>query len=122
MGNFLSHLFSRNYLPHGHCYLWQPGLLALHVTSDSMIGLSYFLIPASLIYLVRRRRDLVFNWIFWMFAAFILLCGTTHVMNIVTLWEPYYPLEGGDQAGDRIGFDSDCDSSVSGDSEGAGAA
>jgi light-regulated signal transduction histidine kinase (bacteriophytochrome) len=68
--------------------------VALHVTSDSLIGLSYFLIPASLIYLVRQRRDLVFNWILWMFAAFILLCGTTHVMNIVTLWEPYYPLEG----------------------------
>lgn len=94
MGFLLTHLLSRDYLPHGHCYLWQPGLLALHVTSDSMIALSYFLIPASLIYLVRRRRDLVFNWIFWMFAAFILLCGTTHVMNVVTLWEPYYPLEG----------------------------
>ncbi|MGC2657382.1 MAG: ATP-binding protein [Bryobacteraceae bacterium] len=87
-------LFSRSYMPHGSCFLWQPGLIALHVTSDSMIALAYFLIPAALVYLVRKRRDLVFNWIFWMFAAFILLCGTTHVMNIVTLWKPYYPLEG----------------------------
>jgi signal transduction histidine kinase len=94
MGYFFSHLFSRNYMPHGHCFLWQPQLVALHVTADSLIALSYFMIPAALVYLVRQRRNIVFNWIFWMFAAFILLCGTTHVMNILTLWKPYYPLEG----------------------------
>ena len=94
MGNFFSHLLNKDFIPHGHCYLWRPEIIWLHVSSDGLIALSYFLIPAALLYLVKRRRDLVFHWMFWMFAAFILLCGTTHVMNIVTLWDPYYRLEG----------------------------
>ena len=29
-----------NYMPHGHCYWWTPGLVWLHVVSDALIGLS----------------------------------------------------------------------------------
>ncbi len=43
---------------------------------------------------VSRRRDVDFGWIFWAFAIFILACGFTHVLSIVTLWVPIYGIEG----------------------------
>jgi serine phosphatase RsbU (regulator of sigma subunit)/anti-sigma regulatory factor (Ser/Thr protein kinase) len=81
-------------MPHGMCFLWQPNVLALHVISDALIALAYFSIPAVLLYLVRRRRDLPFNFAFVMFAAFIISCGTTHVLSIVVIWHPVYWVEG----------------------------
>ena len=38
------------FMPHGMCYLWRPGILALHVISDALITLSYFSIPFTLLY------------------------------------------------------------------------
>jgi len=83
-----------DYLPHGSCLLWDGGLLWLHVTSDLLIGLAYFSIPVALVWFVRHRRDLAFPWMFGLFAAFILACGTTHVMGVWTLWHADYALEG----------------------------
>ena len=80
--------------PHGHCFLWDPALLWLYVSSDSVVALSYYMIPIALFNFVRKRRDLAFNWMFLMFGAFILACGTTHLMGIWTLWKPVYWLDG----------------------------
>src|SRR5690349_7440776 len=89
------HGFSiQGFMPHGMCYLWKPDLLALHVISDSLITLAYFSIPFTLLYFVRRRRDLDFNWMFVCFAIFIVACGTTHLMEIVTVWRPEYWVSG----------------------------
>jgi hypothetical protein len=53
MTSFLSWLMSpQDYMPHGMCFLWQPELIALHVASDSLIALAYYLIPIALIYFV----------------------------------------------------------------------
>ena len=91
---FLRQLFSSGFLPHGTCYLWDPKIVWLHVISNSIITLSYYCIPFALIYLVRQRRDLPFNWIFWMFGLFILGCGTTHLMEVWTIWHANYLLSG----------------------------
>lgn len=94
MWDFLSKLFDSDFMPHGYCYLWQPGVLWSHAVSDILIALSYFSIPAALIYFVRRRRDLPFDWMFLMFGLFIFGCGMTHVMEVWTLWIPQYRLAG----------------------------
>jgi len=75
--------------------MWQPALLWLHAGSDALIGLSYFSIPLALWSFVRRRPDLEFRWVVGLFAVFILACGTTHFMAILTLWLPLYWLDGG---------------------------
>ena len=62
--------------------------------SDSLIAIAYYSIPITLIYFVRKRDDLPFNWIFLLFGAFIVACGTSHVMEIWTLWHPTYWLSG----------------------------
>lgn len=82
------------FIPHGHCYLWQPELVLLHLISDTLIGLAYYSIPITLIYFVRKRQDLPFNWIFQLFGIFIVACGTTHLMEVWTLWHPTYWLSG----------------------------
>ncbi|MDB5402150.1 MAG: domain S-box-containing protein [Rhodopila sp.] len=88
-------LFStQNYIPHGVCLLWQPGLLWLDVLSDTIIAASYFTIPFALIYFASRRHDLAFRGIFILSGGFILACGTTHVMGVVTLWYPAYWTDG----------------------------
>jgi len=93
--DFLKHLFSSNgFQPHGFCYQWNTGLLWLHVISDLLITLSYFTIPITLLYFIRRRRDLPFSWMFALFGLFIVACGTTHFMEIWNLWHAQYWLSG----------------------------
>lgn len=85
---------SAELMPHGYCFLWRPEVLWLHVVSDALIALAYLLIPIALILFVRRRRDLVFQPVFLLFGAFILLCGGTHLFGIWTVWSPVYVSEG----------------------------
>jgi signal transduction histidine kinase/CheY-like chemotaxis protein len=80
--------------PHGYCLLWEPGLLWLYALSDGAIALAYYSIPLALVIIGRKRSDLVFRPMLWLFAAFILLCGTTHWLDLATLWAPLYGLQG----------------------------
>ncbi|PSB55937.1 hypothetical protein C7B77_13495 [Chamaesiphon polymorphus CCALA 037] len=82
------------FIPHGHCYLWKTELVGLHLISDLTIAIAYFSIPLTLFHFVEKREDLPFNWIFSLFGAFIILCGTTHLLEIWTLWHPVYWLSG----------------------------
>jgi len=93
MINFLAQLFSTDFMPHVYC-LRSPALVWVHALADGLIALAYFLIPLALLRLVQRRRDLVFHWLFVLFAVFILSCGATHVMSIITLWHPIYRFDG----------------------------
>jgi light-regulated signal transduction histidine kinase (bacteriophytochrome) len=85
---------SQNFMPHGHCYLWTPGVLWLNVLPDLLIAAAYFAIPFVLLHVARRRRDLPFNSLFIWFGIFIVLCGLTHVMNVWNVWHAAYWLEG----------------------------
>jgi len=87
-------LLSPDFMPHGYCYLWDPRIVWLNVVSDVLITLSYYCIPIVLIYFIRKRRDLPFNWIFWMFGSFILACGTTHLMEVWNIWHASYLVSG----------------------------
>lgn len=91
--NWLGDLFRMDFMPHGQCILWRPEVLGLMVFSDALIALAYMTIPITLMHFVRRRRDLEFNWIFYLFASFIVLCGLTHAMSILTIWKPIYRAE-----------------------------
>ncbi|MDD2759993.1 MAG: EAL domain-containing protein [Methylomonas sp.] len=85
---------SNSFMPHGACYLWLPAILWLHVVSDALIVLAYYSIPFALLYFVYKRKDLAYRWVFVLFGAFIMLCGTTHLMSIWTIWHPDYWLDG----------------------------
>ena len=94
MLTYFHHLLgTQGYAPHGFCLLWQPELIWTHVVADAVTALSYFTIPVALVTLVRKRGDIAFSWIFFCFAVFILACGATHVMSIITLWWPIYGIQ-----------------------------
>jgi hypothetical protein len=81
-------------LPHAYCFTFDPALIGVHVAADALIGLAYYSIPFGLLFFARQRRDLPFPWIFLLFAVFIIACGTTHWIEIWTLWNPQYWLSG----------------------------
>ncbi|MBI5184587.1 MAG: two-component sensor histidine kinase [Nitrospinae bacterium] len=91
---FRNLLSSDSFMPHGHCFLWDPGVLWLTVASDALIALSYYAIPLVLFLFIRKKKNLPFAWMFFLFCVFILLCGTTHVLDVWTVWDPAYRLLG----------------------------
>ena len=90
MGNMVT----SSYMAHGFCLNWEPSLVALHVGSDIIIGISYYSIPLVMFYYAYRRRDIPFFKIFILFAFFILSCGTTHLLSAYTIYRPEYWMEG----------------------------
>jgi len=93
---FLKWIFTPgDFMPHGYCYNWVPGLVWLHVISDSLIFLAYMTIPFTLIHIARRRRDMPFDWMFFCFGVFIVACGLTHAMEVWNLWHAMYWLAAG---------------------------
>jgi signal transduction histidine kinase/CheY-like chemotaxis protein len=92
-GGFFSNILEV-FTPRRQCMNYEQDVIWVHVVSDAMIALAYFSIPLALIYFVRRRKDLAFNWMFVLFASFILACGTTHIFGLMAIWRPYYRLDG----------------------------
>jgi PAS domain S-box-containing protein len=93
MLELFTRLFETDFMPHVLC-LRIPEVVWLHVVSDALIAIAYALIPVGLIRLLVKRKDLSFHWMFLLFATFILSCGATHILSIVTLWVPVYRFEG----------------------------
>ena len=86
-------ILAKNFLPHEYCYLGKPGLVWTHAIADFLIGAAYLTISGTLIYLVRKgSRDIPFHWMFLAFGSFIVACGSTHFMEVLTLWVPVYVL------------------------------
>ena len=86
-------------LPHSVCFQLRPDLIWRHVAADAVIAISYFVIPAVLLYFIRRRRQpLSFGWAVALFAAFIVPCGRRLVCGIVTAWQPISYLQGIEKA------------------------
>jgi PAS domain-containing protein len=95
MFDFLTHLFDTSgFPPRWYCGSWSDAHGWLHILSDLAIWSAYFAIPVVLVSLVLRRRDVPFRGIFWLFGAFILACGTTHLMEAIIFWHPLYRLAG----------------------------
>lgn len=93
MGPTLLHQGVDHLLPHGVCFAWAPWLMGLHIVSDFLIFLSYYVISLMIWRFIalnptghRRRLHL--------FALFILLCGSTHLFAIATLWKPWFIEQG----------------------------
>ena len=90
----MSWLFENDFMPHGHCYMWRPDILWMHVISDAIIALSYYSIPLTLLFFLRKRPDIPFPAMIVLFATFIVLCGTGHAIEIWTVWDPVYAFQG----------------------------
>ncbi|MEG4585247.1 ATP-binding protein [Microcoleus sp. MOSTC5] len=96
MPDLFSTFFSTNFIPHGHCYLWKPGLVWLHLTSDVLTVLGYYSVAVAIVYFRYERQDLPPKTVMLLVGLFFIfaLCGTTHLMGVVTLWYPIYWVSG----------------------------
>src|SRR4028118_1425209 len=94
--NFWTRLFDPSgFVPRAICGDWTPALIRLHNVSDFFIWTAYLAIPIVLVSLAyRRREELPFRQVFWLFGLFIIACGTTHLMDIVLFYHPIYRLAG----------------------------
>ncbi len=81
-------------MPHGHFYLWQPALVWLHASSDTLIFISYMAISGMLGYLVFKIKKIPFHSIYILFGTFIFACGLTHLLEVLNIWVPTYWLSG----------------------------
>jgi len=91
----ITRVTSTQFLPHRFCYLSDSRLIWLNVLADSLIGVAYVAISATLAYLVHcARNDIPFSWMFLAFGLFIVACGGTHFMEVLTVWHPLYWLSG----------------------------
>jgi two-component sensor histidine kinase len=86
-------LLDTHFMPHRFCYLGEPGLVWSHVITDSLIAIAYLAISIALLYLVyRARSDIPMHWMFLAFGLFIVACGGTHLLEVITVWMPLYVL------------------------------
>jgi len=92
---FINNLFSTNDWPaRWVCGEWTSLHGWLYITSDIAIWLAYFVIPAIIIFFIQKRHNLPFLPVFWLFGAFIILCGSTHLIDAIMFWWPAYRLSG----------------------------
>lgn len=95
MIDFVTQLFdTEDFPPRWTCGNWTEGHGWLHILSDLGVFSAYFAIPIVLAFFVARRKDLPFRRLFVLFAAFILLCGATHLMEAIIFWWPIYRFAG----------------------------
>ncbi len=80
-------------MPHSVCWRSDPHLIWVMVITNAITFISYLSICLTLLYLVRKtRRILVRDWAYFAvgFALFIVACGSTHLMDVVTTWLPWF--------------------------------
>lgn len=91
--DFFSNIFFTDFWPaRWHCGRWTDFHGWFYIASELMIWAAYFAIPVMLFRIIMKRTDLPFPRIFFLFCAFILLCGSTHLMDAVIFWWPAYRL------------------------------
>jgi two-component system, chemotaxis family, sensor kinase Cph1 len=89
---FFKNLFSTSEWPaRWNCGNWTSFHGWLYIISDLMIWLAYFLIPLIILrYFLKKKTTIRFQAAYLWFAAFILLCGSTHFIDALMFWIPMY--------------------------------
>lgn len=80
-------------MPHAVCWATEPRLIWTMVVTNAITFLSYVTICVTLLLLARRTRQAIArDWAYFLvgFALFIVACGSTHLMEVVTTWTPAF--------------------------------
>jgi hypothetical protein len=89
----LGWLLGGNFPTRDQCGEWERWMVVANQWSDGLIALAYFAIPATLLYFYcTHRKHIPSNWMLLCFAAFITLCGLTHLTQVVVFWTAPYRL------------------------------
>jgi two-component system cell cycle sensor histidine kinase/response regulator CckA len=95
MAGWLLDLFdTAGFSPRWSCGQWSEELGWLHILADLAIFLAYAAIPLVIATFVRKRNDVTYPRLYWLFAAFIFSCGFGHLLEASIFWHPWYRLAG----------------------------
>ena len=90
---FFRKLFSSaDWPPRWHCGQWTAFHGWLYIISDLLIWSAYFSIPIFILRFISKKQDIRFVRLYFLFAAFILACGATHLLDAIAFWVPLYRL------------------------------
>jgi len=90
---FFANLFdTSDWPPRWYCGRWTDFHGWLYIASDLLIWGAYMAIPLFLIRFIIIKQGVPLIRVFWLFGAFILLCGLTHLMDVTMFWWPAYRL------------------------------
>ena len=78
--------------PRWHCGRWTEFHGWLYIISDLLIWSAYFSIPVVILRYIAKKQGVRFIRLYFLFAAFILACGATHLLDAVAFWFPAYRL------------------------------
>ena len=76
-------------MPHAVCWASAPKLIWTMVITNLITFLSYLSISGTLVYLAHRTgRVIARDWAWFVigFALFIIACGSTHLLEVITTW------------------------------------
>ena len=76
--------------PRWYCGTWTDFHGWLYILSDLTIWLAYMAIPLILIRFIFIKKGVPLSGVFWLFGAFILFCGLTHLIDAAMFWIPAY--------------------------------
>ncbi|WP_138994572.1 ATP-binding protein [Larkinella sp. C7] len=76
--------------PRWYCGTWTDFHGWLYILSDLTIWLAYMAIPLILIRFIFIKKGVPLAGVFWLFGAFILFCGLTHLIDAAMFWIPAY--------------------------------
>jgi signal transduction histidine kinase len=94
MDSVRSFLFSDGEAAQGFCIACDAALLHTHVAADLLLVLSFFAIAVLIVVSLRRREHPSLTGPAVLFAAFIALVGLAHLLSIVTMYLPWYGVQG----------------------------
>src|SRR5579862_5247525 len=84
---------SPSLMPHAVCWSEDQKLIWTMVITNGITFLSYLSLCITLFYLARRtRRSIHRDWAYFVigFALFIVACGSTHLLEVITTWSPIF--------------------------------
>ncbi len=91
VNDFFSRFFeAKSWPPRWYCGQWTDFHGWLYIISDVAIWAAYFAIPVFLYFFLKKKKDIPLPKIFWLFMAFIMLCGMTHLIDASMFWWPFY--------------------------------
>lgn len=93
INDFVGNLFGTESWPaRWKCGTWTEFHGWLYVCSDVAIWGAYFVIPFFILKFLKAKPNLPLPQVFWLFGAFILFCGLSHLMDAILFWWPGYRL------------------------------
>ncbi len=69
---------------------WTEFLGWFYIGSNLLVWSAYFAIPLIILYYLFKKKDINFPTGYFLFAAFILSCGSTHLIDALIFWIPVY--------------------------------